>query len=287
MGVGKVFDQLKQINHRPKPFEVYTAKELWTDDHISSQMLSHHLNGANDLASRKTAFIDRSIDWIISKFKIDVSSSVADFGCGPGLYTERLARTKAAITGIDFSKNSIEYARNKAEQEKLNIEYINQDYLDYVTEKRFDLILMIYCDYCVLNPRQRQILLEKFKSQLKPNGSILLDVSSINAFNSKVESSTYRLNFIDHFWSSEEYYGFLNSYKYEDEKVSLDKYTIIEKGRTREIFNWLQHFDRDSIKAEFAKTGLRIEEFLANVAGDEFDPGGKELTVIAKVNKEF
>jgi len=285
--VGKVFDQLEQINHRPKPFEVYTAKELWTDDHISSQMLSHHLNGDNDLASRKSAFIDRSVDWIISKFKIDVSSSVADFGCGPGLYTEGLARTNGAITGIDFSKKSIEYARNKAKQAQLDIDYLNQDYLDFDTEKRFDLIIMIYCDYCVLNPRQRQILLHKFKSQLTPNGSILLDVSSINAFNSKVERATYGLNFMDHFWSSEKYYGFLNSYKYGEEKVTLDKYTIIEKGRTREIFNWLQHFDKESIRCEFAKSGLRIEEFLANAAGDEFDPGGNEFAVIAKVNKEF
>ena len=65
--------------------------------------------------------------------------------------------------------------------------------------------------------------------------------------------------------------------------MTLDKYTIIEEGRTREIFNWLQHFDQDSIKEEFARSGLRIEEFLANVAGDEFDPHGNEFAVIAKV----
>ena len=144
-----MYDQLERINHRPKPFEFYTARDLWTDDHISSQMLSFHLNGNNDLASRNSSFIDRSVEWIISRFKINEGSAIADFGCGPGLYTERLARTNAAITGIDFSKNSIEYARNKAKQEKLNIDYINQDYLEFVTEKRFDLILMIYCDYCV------------------------------------------------------------------------------------------------------------------------------------------
>lgn len=277
-----MFDHLEQINQRPKLFEFYTAKELWTDDHISSQMLSLHLNGDNDLASRKTAFIDRSVDWIIARFKIHKGSSVADFGCGPGLYTERLARIGAAVTGIDFSKKSIEYARAKAEQAKLAIDYLNQDYLEFTTEKRFDLIIMIYCDYCVLNPKQRQVLLEKFKSQLKPNGSILLDVSSVNAFYSKMERATYGLNFMDHFWSSEKYYGFFNSYKYENEKVTLDKYTIIEAGRTREIFNWLQHFDQNSITAELSASGLIMEEILANVAGDVFDPHGDEFAIVAK-----
>ena len=109
-----MFPQLEEINARPKPFEFYTAAELWADDYISKQMLTFHLNGDVDISSRRFAFIDRSVEWIISRFDIREGKSVVDFGCGPGLYTERLARTNASITGIDFSKNSIEYARNRA-----------------------------------------------------------------------------------------------------------------------------------------------------------------------------
>ncbi|MBN2118104.1 MAG: class I SAM-dependent methyltransferase, partial [Anaerolineales bacterium] len=137
-----MFDQLEEINSRPKPFEFYTVSELWTDEYTSKQMLSFHLNGEIDVSSRKFSFIDRSVNWIVSEFDIHAGKSVADFGCGPGLYTQRLARTSAATTGIDFSKNSLEYARNKARDEKLNIKYVNQNYLEFNSDHKYDLIII-------------------------------------------------------------------------------------------------------------------------------------------------
>lgn len=277
-----MFTQLEEINARPKPFEFYTAAELWADDYISKQMLTFHLNGAVDISSRRFAFIDRSVDWIISRFGIREGRSVVDFGCGPGLYTERLARTNASITGIDFSKNSIEYARNRAGAENLNIQYVHQNYLEFGSDEQYDLVLMIFCDFCVLNPEQRKTLLGKFKSLLKPEGAILLDVSSVHAFHEKAESATYTINLPNNFWSPEKCFVFLNTFKYADAKVALDKYTIIEKDRTRNIFNWFQHYDKASLAKEFAESGLNIESYLANVAGDEFNADGNEFAVIAK-----
>jgi hypothetical protein len=64
--------------------------------------------------------------------------------------------------------------------------------------------------------------------------------------------------------------------------VTLDKYTIIEKNRTRTIYNWLQHFDRESIAHEFSGSGLIVEKYLSNVAGDEFNANGHEFAIIAK-----
>jgi cyclopropane fatty-acyl-phospholipid synthase-like methyltransferase len=277
-----MFNQLEEINFHPKPFEFYTARELWTDKYTSTQMLSFHLNGNVDISSRKLSFINKSVNWIISQFDIHEGKSIIDFGCGPGLYTERLAKTNATITGIDFSKNSIEYARNRAANEKLNIHYVNQDYLEFNSNNKYDLIIMIFCDYCALSPEQRKVLLEKFKILLKMDGSILLDVYSLNAFNQTKESTAYAVNHENNFWSPEKCYEFLNTFKYDDVKVTLDKYTIIERNRTRKIFNWLQYFDKASLTKEFAESGMKIEEYLGNVAGDEFNIDGNEFAIVAK-----
>ena len=40
-----MFRELEAINARPGPFEVYSARELWTDPHTSEQMLAYHLGG--------------------------------------------------------------------------------------------------------------------------------------------------------------------------------------------------------------------------------------------------
>ena len=278
-----IFEELKKINHKPRPFEFYTASELWTDEHTSKQMLSFHLNKDIDVSSRNPAFIDQSVTWIASRFKIDAGMKIADFGCGPGLYASRLAKRKASVTGIDFSKRSIEYAKRDANKENLKIDYINQNYLLFETDERFDLIIMIMCDFCALSPNQRKKMLSKFRKMLAPNGSFLFDVYSINAFDKRKEVVIYEPNLLDSFWSINNYYGFLNTFRYEQEKVILDKYTIIEENRTREVYNWLQYFSPKELERELNENGFKVDDYYSNVAGKRFDSKGDEFAVIAKV----
>jgi len=277
-----MFKHLEEINTRPEPFQFYTIADLWTDEHTSRQMLRFHLDEELDASSRSIAFIDRSVDWIISRFNIDVEKKIADFGCGPGLYTTRLARRHAVVTGIDFSKRSIQYAQETATREKLPIRYVNRNYLNFETDERFDLILMIMCDFCALSPAQRKAMLAKFHRFLEPAGSVLLDMYSLNAFNEREEKALYEPNLLDGFWSPDKYYGFLNTFKYEKEKVVLDKYTIIEDKRTRTIYNWLQYFSPEDVEREFSACGFAIENYYADVAGTPFSAQSKEFAVIAK-----
>jgi cyclopropane fatty-acyl-phospholipid synthase-like methyltransferase len=276
-----MFEELEKINKRPKPFEFYTASDLWTDEHTSEQMLAFHLSGNIDVSSRNTEFIRRSVEWISSHFNVGVGMKIADFGCGPGLYTTRLAQRQADVTGIDFSKRSIHYAQEVATREDLSIHYFNQNYLEFETDDRFHLILMIMCDFCALGPTQRKKILSKFRTILEPGGSVLLDVYSLKTFQQREETATYETNLLNGFWSSNKYYGFLNTFKYEEEKVVLDKYTIIEEAHTRTVYNWLQCFNPEALEREFVECGFTIEEFYSDVAGSPFDAEAEEFAVVA------
>jgi SAM-dependent methyltransferase len=277
-----IFDKLEEINSRPEPFEFYTAEGLWTDEHTSEQMLAYHLNDDIDVSSRRGEFIDRSVDWIASRFCVGSGTRIGDFGCGPGLYANRLAKLGARVTGIDFSKRSIEHAGGVAADKGLTVEYVNQNYLDFETQDRFDLILMIMCDFCALSPSQRMVMLTKFYSQLLLGGSVLLDVYSMNAFNRRKEATSYGVNLLDGFWSTERYYGFLSTFKYDDAKVVLDKYTIVEAERTRTVYNWLQYFSPETLRSEFEKAGFTHQELYADVAGTPFDGTASEFAVVAE-----
>jgi len=277
-----VFEKIENINTRPEPFEFYTASDLWTDEHTSEQMLKYHLNEDIDVSSRNAAFIDRSVEWIASYFKIVAGTKIADFGCGPGLYATRLARMQADVTGIDFSKRSIQYAREVATREGLCIHYVNQNYLEFETDDRFGLILMIMCDFCALSPAQRKKMLGKFHTFLEGGGLVLLDVYSLNAFEQREETALYEANLLSGFWSANKYYGFANTFKYEREKVVLDKYTLIEAGRTRTIYNWFQHFSPETLEREFVECGFTIEKIFSDVAGTPFDLKANEFAVVAR-----
>jgi len=277
-----MFEELENINKRPEPFQFYTASDLWTDEHTSKQMLSFHINEAIDVSSRNAEFINRSVEWIASEFKIGRDFKIADFGCGPGLYAKPLAKLGAKVTGIDFSGRSIDYAKEVAAHEQLPISYVNQNYLEFETEDRFDLVLMIMCDFCALSPTQRKKILRKFHRILKSGGSVLLDVYSLAAFEQKEEIATYEENQLNGFWSPHKYYGFLNTFKYPEEKVVLDKYTIIESDRTREVYNWLQHFAPEDLEREFMAVGFSVVALYSDVAGTPYDRTSGEFAVIAK-----
>ena len=277
-----LFSVLETVTEKPLPFAIYTANELWTDKHTSEHMLAYHLNGDVDVSSRRTSFIDKSACWMKERFELSRDSKVIDFGCGPGLYASRFARLGAEVYGIDFSSRSIEYARECARRENLNISYIRADYLEHQPEGRFDLITMIMCDFCALSPTQRAAMLVKFHGLLSDKGRVVLDVYSLRAFDDKREGSVCEKNQLNGFWSTAPYFGLVTSFKYDDEKVGLDKYTIVEKGRQREIYNWLQYFTPESLEREVQASGLEIDELYGDVAGKPYMADATEFSVVLK-----
>jgi SAM-dependent methyltransferase len=278
-----MFDLLLEINKRPRPFEYYTASELWADEHTSRKMLEYHLNESIDVSSRNISFINRSVDWIIDHFYLGSGSEIIDIGSGPGLYTTRFAAKGIKTTGIDFSERSIEYAKTMARKDKLDINYVCGNYLDYEPAGKFDLITMIMCDFCALSPGQRKLMLDKFKRILKSNGAILLDVYSLNYYNNREENAIYEFNQLSNFWSAGDYYSFHNTFKYEGGKVVLDKYTIIEKSKKRVIYNWLQCYSPDSLKTEFEENGFSIAEVFSDVAGSGYRNDSLEFAIVGKI----
>lgn len=282
MDADSLFSFLESVNKRPAPFSVYTARDLWTDEHTSGQMLAYHLNGDVDVSSRRSSFIDDSVRWMTERFGLSESSRIIDFGCGPGLYTSRFARLGAAVHGIDFSSRSIEHAKEYATREGLQVSYTEADYLEHQPEGTFDFITMIMCDFCALSPQQRAAMLVKFKALLSEGGRIVLDAYSLSAFAARQEESVYEKNQLNGFWSADPYYGFVTSFKYDEEKVSLDKYTIVEENRQREIFNWLQYFTPQALEREARAAGLEIDEVYGDVAGNAYDPDAAEFAVVMK-----
>ena len=282
MESASLFSALESINRKPRPFSVYTARELWTDEHTSEQMLAFHLDSQIDVSSRRASFIDDSVRWLEDRFHLSQGSKVIDFGCGPGLYASRLARLGAEVTGIDFSSRSIEYARERARRDKLEIQYVEADYLEYQPAGTFDLITMIMCDFCALSPTQRASMLAKFEGLLADQGRVILDVYSLQAFADRDEGLICEKDQLNGFWSVRPYFGFVASFKYDDEKVSLDKYTIVEQDRQREIYNWLQYFTPESLEREAREAGLIIDELYGDVAGNPYAADAAEFAAVLK-----
>lgn len=276
------YSVLDDLNQKPEPFSRYTTNTLWTDPWVAQQMLKAHLDHSNDLASRRAKTIDDTVGWIDRKLSLS-AKKVCDLGCGPGLYATRMATLGAKVIGVDFSAESITYARGVAAERKLNIEYMQADYLTDDLPSDQDIVSLIYCDYCTLPPEKRRQLLERIKGMLKPGGAFVFDVSTTDQFKERNETATYGRRPMGDFWSPDDHFGFQTTFLYDEEKIALDRFLIIGRDKQSEIFNWMQYFDPETISREVNDAGLIVEEILSVSTGEPWTPQTGELALITRV----
>ncbi|MBN2853612.1 MAG: class I SAM-dependent methyltransferase [Clostridia bacterium] len=261
---------LLEVDRKPLAFERYTADILWDDSHISKKMLEYHLNQSTELASRNEAFITKSADFIAKTFQLEKGDRLIDFGCGPGLYTSRFAEKGLEVTGVDFSRNSISYAKEDALRKHLDIEYICSNYLSFNSLKEHDMALLIYCDYCPLSKEQRKTLLHNIYQSLHQGAYFLLDVFTEKAYLKREGVTRSGKNLMNGFWAESDYYCFVNSFSYDDEKVFLDKYTVFTDEKVFEVYNWLKYFTVDEISSELKESGFKVLDFYGDVTGKPY-----------------
>lgn len=281
-----MYELLYDFTQRPQPFCKYTTKELWTRPHLARQMLTYHLDQSTELASRQSASIEQVVDWIDLQLQLS-GKRLCDLGCGPGLYAQRFAERGAKVTGVDFSSHSLAYGKCQAEETNQRILYINADYLSDTLPRRFDIVTLIYCDYCALSPSQRAVLLRRIVHMLAPGGHIVFDVAGIAALEQKQELSCFEPRLMNGFWAEGDYVGLQRSFIYPEQHLALDRYLILEPDESWEIFNWLQYFTASSLAAELQQAGFEPEQMLGSLSGEKLGSASEVIGVIARKTREI
>lgn len=264
--------ELLKYSQKPEIYEPGNAI-MWTDPHISQQLLHVHLNEHIDLGSRKPETIKKTVDWILSQLNNE-KLNILDLGCGPGLYSEILARKGHQVTGVDFSKNSIEYATKEAQKNKLVIRYLNEDYtkLD-LPENEFDLVLLIFTDFGPLLPTEREQLLTIVKKVLKPGGLFVFDVLNDKDIPGKVSPKSWEAS-ENGFWSDSPYLCLSESFLYEKEKVVLYQNIVTNKESDFKVYRFWNHFFSNSDLLDILKKqNLKDIAFFNNIipSGNGYD----------------
>ncbi len=172
-------DLLALINRKsiPEPWEE-GEKIPWNDPEFSQRMLKEHLSQAHDAASRRFDIIDRHVRWIHNSILQGQPTRILDLGCGPGLYTHRLAQMGHTCTGIDFSPASIAYAQAQAQEANLDCRYILHDIrtADYdAPDGGYGLAMLIFGEFNVFHPNDARTILNKAHAALAPGGILLLE----------------------------------------------------------------------------------------------------------------
>ncbi|MFC9542969.1 class I SAM-dependent methyltransferase [Lysinibacillus sp. NPDC056959] len=274
-------ENLLEIAKNPEPFEPGT-KEIWLDPDRADFVLKSHLDENLPGGSRESSFIDETVDFINKVAPVEKYRKVIDLGCGPGLYSQKLATKGYSVVGVDFNKNSIDYATREAKLKNLSIDYKVEDITDFEIDNEFDLALMIYQLYSVFSPEDRKKILNNIHRGLKPGGLVLLDVLSETSFEKFEQNLMWGLSRKDNPLSDKKHLGLYASMKYPN-KVTLQKSVLVfGDGELVNYHYWNQYFGIEDLEKEVNEAGFTLEKVYADVNGGDYESKCEFFAVVLK-----
>jgi 2-polyprenyl-3-methyl-5-hydroxy-6-metoxy-1,4-benzoquinol methylase len=272
------------ISNRPRVHEKGTD-QMWTDPYISKNLLEIHLNPEINLASRKPDSIKASLDWIL-EYKNQSNLNILDLGCGPGLYAEELTMRGHKVTGIDFSENSIRYAEDQAKAKGFDIKYFCLNYLEIDFENQFDLVILIYTDFCILLPEEQKLLLVKIKKALKPCGVFAFDFNNDRNLDQKIGAKSWEIA-EQGFWSPKPYLCLSEPFHYPEKQVLLFQHTLIQEEQVPKVYRfWTHYFSMTNIEILLGINGLKILKKSNKVLPEEDCWLGENISFVIASSKE-
>ncbi len=115
---------------------------------------------------------------VFQKYEIN-QPTILDIGCGTGTLPILLAKQNYSISGVDLSEEMLSVAMAKAEQERVQIPFYQQNMMELEGFNQLDCIT-IFCDSLNYLNSEDQVLqtFEKVHESLKDQGIFLFDVHS-------------------------------------------------------------------------------------------------------------
>jgi SAM-dependent methyltransferase len=105
-----------------------------------------------------------------------------DIGCGAGAHAAFLAQNGYQVTGIDYVRDALQFARQQAEQARVDIELVHADFLTWRSPVSYSLIIDAGCLHGIWG-RSRERYRSQLLSMLDADGDyILLHVGKKHAF---------------------------------------------------------------------------------------------------------
>lgn len=118
------------------------------------------------------------IENIISEYELK-QPTILDIGCGTGTFPILLAKKNIQVSGVDLSEEMLSVAMDKAEQNKVQIPFYQQNMVEIEGFEELDCVT-IFCDSLNYLENEEQIkkTFSNIYSSLKNNGLLLFDVHS-------------------------------------------------------------------------------------------------------------
>lgn len=276
----ELLESLAGCFQKPALFEP-GEERFWDDPHISRSMLAAHLDPGHDAASRRPETIERTVAHLLSSGMLKPGDRLLDLGCGPGLYAEKWKRNGIDVTGIDISERSLDYARNRARELDLEIEYRCLNFFEMEFDKQFDAVIQVYGELCVFSDNMRDRLLGRIHKALKPGGLFLFDVSTRELRRKYgLKNGWYASE--GGFWRPGRHVVLEQGFDYPEDDVWLDQYAVMDDTGLKIYRNWYHDYTLEGMKQVLGNAGFETIQAWNGLDGGQYEDGGEWIAIAAR-----
>jgi SAM-dependent methyltransferase len=123
----------------------------------------------------KIADAKDEMEKVVALSELEPGASVLDLCCGVGRCSLELARRGFKVTGVDRTAGYLAKARKQAEQENLDMEFIQDDMRKFVRPESFDCVISMFTSWTYFEEpdEDKQVILNTYSS-LKPGGKLVI-----------------------------------------------------------------------------------------------------------------
>jgi SAM-dependent methyltransferase len=211
---------------------------------------------------------------IVSLLKLQPGASICDLCCGPGRHSRELGRHGYSVTGVDRTGLYIEQARKKANEQGLNIRFVQEDMRSFCEPDAFDAVINVFTSFGFFeDAADDKRVIENVYSSLKENGKFLMDI---------VGKEVVARTFQEKRWWEENSVIILQEARIAPDWSSIDSRWIRIGDNGRDEFRFtLRLYSAAELSRLLKSCGFGKVEIYGDLGGSAYDQAAKRLVLTA------
>ena len=154
--------------------EAFTPRDTLPWEELAPRVL-RYMTEDGIVGLRPRHEVDATSDWVDDQLGLPRGAAILDIGCGPGLYSNRLAARGYRVTGIDIADPFLEHARAEAQAHSLSCDYRKLSMFDMTYDAEFAAALLLQSIAGRLSEPELRDLLLTIRRALQPGGSLICE----------------------------------------------------------------------------------------------------------------
>jgi SAM-dependent methyltransferase len=200
---------------------------------------------------------------------------VLDLCCGVGRHTVELARQGFAVTGVDRSPFLLSKARERAEAEPVDVEWIESDMRDFVRAESYDLVLNMFTSFGYFEDKNDDLeVLGKIFANLRPGGKFLMDTFGKEQLAAVFQPTTSEV--------APNGDMLIRRHEVRDDWCRIrNEWIVVSDGKATSFDFELTVYSAQELKDRISSVGFRQVRVFGDLRGSEYGPGLERLVVVA------